>query len=336
MNSAPEETKKLRRPQSWLSIPRPLSALANSASSSPIQALSSATSLLGGLRHTRSLNELNQLQEVNLDPAHDDEDNLLTPRPDSRYSGASFPSKMSFSAYMPSLSGLSLSRTSTNEEGRGRKAEKGGSASRGSSAIRSMSPFRKRSRTRERSPSVEALRQPSDGDSDTESVGPSGRSPRNAFGGDNSDSDEEEEDLTDQWDEQTEDNTEKNALIPPAQTIEEILEHEPDPLGEGVNVIRPDVPIFTQQIGPQPRRRRTLKADALVLHADAPHFQRDQCSIRIVHGDPTAHCVDRTLRKYMVASDLSEESKYAVEWAIGTVLKDGDELYVHSKSQPIC
>jgi nucleotide-binding universal stress UspA family protein len=32
------------------------------------------------------------------------------------------------------------------------------------------------------------------------------------------------------------------------------------------------------------------------------------------------------LRKYLVASDLSDESTHALEWAIGTVLRDGDTL----------
>lgn len=31
-------------------------------------------------------------------------------------------------------------------------------------------------------------------------------------------------------------------------------------------------------------------------------------------------------RKYMVATDLSEESTHALEWAIGTVMRDGDTL----------
>lgn len=34
----------------------------------------------------------------------------------------------------------------------------------------------------------------------------------------------------------------------------------------------------------------------------------------------------RLLRKYLVATDLSEESAHALEWAIGTVLRDGDTL----------
>lgn len=34
----------------------------------------------------------------------------------------------------------------------------------------------------------------------------------------------------------------------------------------------------------------------------------------------------RRVRKYLVATDLSEESTHALEWAIGTVLRDGDTL----------
>lgn len=34
----------------------------------------------------------------------------------------------------------------------------------------------------------------------------------------------------------------------------------------------------------------------------------------------------RDLRKYIVASDLSEESTHALEWAVGTVLRDGDTM----------
>lgn len=34
----------------------------------------------------------------------------------------------------------------------------------------------------------------------------------------------------------------------------------------------------------------------------------------------------RRLRKYLVAIDLSDESTHALEWAVGTVLRDGDTL----------
>jgi hypothetical protein len=333
MSSTPEETKKSRPSRLWLTVPAP-SARGGSASHSPVYALSAGATLLGRLRHTKSLDTFNHDRSI-VDSLHNDESDLPTPRPDSNSEGSHETPKMSFSSYIPSLSGLSLSLTSTSEEGRGRRTDKDGLSSRGSSAIRSLSPFhRRRSRTRERSPSVEALRQnQSDAESDTESVGPSTRHPRSAFAERDYDSDsdeDEKEDLIDQWDEQTEDNTEKNAIVPPPLTIEEILEHEPDPLGEGVNVIRPDVPIFTQQPTTThttgPRRRRTMKTDALGFVTEPPKFQRDQCVTRIVHGDPAAHCIGRPVRKYLVASDLSEESKYAVEWGIGTVIKDGDEL----------
>ncbi|KAI0176522.1 hypothetical protein GGR52DRAFT_571483 [Hypoxylon sp. FL1284] len=44
---------------------------------------------------------------------------------------------------------------------------------------------------------------------------------------------------------------------------------------------------------------------------------------RIQHDADEEH---RRLRKYLVATDLSDESTHALEWAIGTVLRDGDTL----------
>jgi nucleotide-binding universal stress UspA family protein len=55
-------------------------------------------------------------------------------------------------------------------------------------------------------------------------------------------------------------------------------------------------------------------------------------SVRIIYrGDyvkivATAKEEHKELRKYLVATDLSEESSHAMEWAIGTVLRDGDTL----------
>jgi hypothetical protein len=49
-----------------------------------------------------------------------------------------------------------------------------------------------------------------------------------------------------------------------------------------------------------------------------------------VHGDPASvvRATGKTPKTYIVASDLSEESRYAVEWGVGTVLRDGDSMYV--------
>jgi nucleotide-binding universal stress UspA family protein len=55
-------------------------------------------------------------------------------------------------------------------------------------------------------------------------------------------------------------------------------------------------------------------------------------AIRIIYrGDFTrivqaAEEENHRLRKYLVATDLSDESTHALEWAIGTVLRDGDTL----------
>lgn len=304
-----------------------------SNSQSPSPANSPAT-------FTRSLAELeHEADNIILSGLREDDSPRNTPtRGPSRSNSiaGSFTTKMSLSSIMPSLSGLSLTRTSTNEEKRGRKPDKNDPSSRSSSAMRSMSPFRRRSRTRDRSPSVEALRHnQSDYDSDAESV-PGMRAPRNAFtdGDSSSGSEEEEEDLPDDFDEETEDNTEKNAVIEPFENPDEVLDHEPDPLGEGVNVVRPEEPMFQNAASASnPRRKRTLRTDVLPLETHSPIFQKDRCTVTIVHGDPSSYCVGKPVRKFMVASDLSEEAKYAAEWAIGTVLRNGNELTIVTVSE---
>ncbi|KAJ8594742.1 hypothetical protein M405DRAFT_808527 [Rhizopogon salebrosus TDB-379] len=62
------------------------------------------------------------------------------------------------------------------------------------------------------------------------------------------------------------------------------------------------------------------------LQTSRPLFQHDRCIITVTQGGPEAF--DRRRQTYIVASDLSEESRYAVEWGIGTVIRDGDHLIV--------
>ena len=38
----------------------------------------------------------------------------------------------------------------------------------------------------------------------------------------------------------------------------------------------------------------------------------------------------RREKRYLVASDLSDESIYAIEWTIGTVMRDGDSVRLAS------
>lgn len=211
--------------------------------------------------------------------------------------------------------------------------------SRASSRSRSSSPFVfRRTRTRDSSPAVGALR--TDVDSDYE---PSTRiRPRNAFSGpdddetsgDEPDADDESDESwsDDQFDPVTERNTETNAaLVAPPVNDEGAFA---DPLGEGVNVVIPPEPYFPSTLNTssrQPRRRKSTKPhvhDRLPVVTSRPVFQRDRCSIRLTQGDPEAALEKRKGRTYMLLSDLSDESRYAMEWGIGTVLRDGDELYV--------
>ncbi|KAJ7670265.1 hypothetical protein B0H17DRAFT_949037 [Mycena rosella] len=288
----------------------------------------------------------------------------LAVKPPEITSRGSF-SKMSFSSMMGglSISSLSLSRTGTNDSSaadkeRGRSSALSGKTARSSSQAlpSSEDPSRSRSRARSQSPfSFRRFRQQRDPSptpqalpltqsdidlsSDTSSV-----RPRNAFTDDPDDSgdeatnetddDEEEWSADDMFDPVTERNTEHNSIVPPVPVQDDV---DADPLGEGVNVVVPPDPYFpsTLNAGPStvrgkrnPRRRKSTRHEPLELHTSRPIFQRDRCTITITQGDPDAKLGDRKRKRYIVASDLSEESRYAVEWGIGTVIRDGDEMMI--------
>ena len=201
-----------------------------------------------------------------------------------------------------------------------------------------MSPFHlRRTRTRERSPGVGALAQ-SDVESDTESTRDRPRSAQNSDDESQGDGDsdngsdfEEESPDNDQFDPLTEANTEANSLVSPDVAEPDPLEIS-DPLGEGVNVVVPPEPYFPTTLNHSssrnPRRRKSTRPDPLPLQTGRPAFQRDRCTISLTQGDPerALKASGRRPRRYVIASDLSDESRYAVEWGIGTVLRDGDEM----------
>ncbi|KAI0345854.1 hypothetical protein BDW22DRAFT_1353458 [Trametopsis cervina] len=273
---------------------------------------------------------------------------------DNKNNQGSF-SKMSLASMMGGLSSLSLSRSSREERGRTATKDKGKEKRARSSSFagrddesdsasqraRSQSPFHlRRTRTRDSSPDVQALTQ-SDVESDVEV---NRIRPRNAFStgvpddNDSSDSAEEDSDEEswsegDQFDPITEKNTESNALVP-ADRVENDTTDFPDPLGEGVNVIIPPEPYFPSTLNSgvrNPRRRKSTRPqDTLPLITSRPIFQRDRCTITVTHGDPekAVDSNNRRTKRYVLASDLSEESRYALEWGIGTVLRDGDEMLI--------
>ncbi|QKX61543.1 uncharacterized protein TRUGW13939_08695 [Talaromyces rugulosus] len=57
------------------------------------------------------------------------------------------------------------------------------------------------------------------------------------------------------------------------------------------------------------------RAIRTIIRGDFPRLQQE------------AEKKSRRQRKYLVATDLSEESVYALEWTIGTILRDGDTLF---------
>lgn len=105
---------------------------------------------------------------------------------------------------------------------------------------------------------------------------------------------------------------------------------EQDVLGEGPNVVVPPEPMFPTSHY-NIKKRQTLDS-GLELITSRPSYARDRCTINLTHGDPDASLEEsnKRLNRYVVLSDLSEESKYAVEWAIGTVARDGDEVFLIS------
>jgi len=267
----------------------------------------------------------------------------------------------SFTSMMGGLS--SLARTSTRDSAyedkdkdRGRsmlKMNRSKSASqaptdeeRSLSRPRSQSPFSfRRYRNREQSPAPQPVRL-SQSDADL-SDAPSSIHPRStAFTDDDSGegTDAETDDASSSGEDRhfdpiTARNTERNALITPVVPDVAGVAHEiedPDPVGEGVNVIIAPEPYFPSSLNSSvsrgkrnPRRRKSVKThEPLPFKTSRPVFQRDRCTITITQGNPEGTLGARRKRRYVVASDLSEESRYAVEWGVGTVLRDGDEMLI--------
>ncbi|WFD27729.1 hypothetical protein MNAN1_002734 [Malassezia nana] len=60
-------------------------------------------------------------------------------------------------------------------------------------------------------------------------------------------------------------------------------------------------------------------------------FERNRCTATMIYGDYEAYAKSiKRPKQYIVASDGSEGSQYAINWAMGTVLRDGDETLIIS------
>ncbi|KAH7104239.1 adenine nucleotide alpha hydrolases-like protein [Auriculariales sp. MPI-PUGE-AT-0066] len=133
-----------------------------------------------------------------------------------------------------------------------------------------------------------------------------------------------------EFSEETYENTERNALSPMIAVDEDDLNNA-DPLGEGINVVYDaPQPHFNT---PQTRGR----GNAAGQHPDRPQlttapsrFTRDCCTVTVTQGDPAKALQEfrRNPKTYLVCTDMSSEAKFALDWAIGMVLRDGDHLVV--------
>jgi hypothetical protein len=135
----------------------------------------------------------------------------------------------------------------------------------------------------------------------------------------------------DELDPVTERNTERNALLTTLDGGLASLEGDVD--------VDPPEPYFPSTLNGggsssftrakrSTRRRKSTRHEPLPFQTPRPVFQRDRCTITITQGSPETIRGDRKIKRYIVASDLSQESRYALEWGIGTVPRDGDEMLI--------
>ncbi|GAA5880776.1 hypothetical protein JCM16303_004351 [Sporobolomyces ruberrimus] len=157
----------------------------------------------------------------------------------------------------------------------------------------------------------------------------------------------DDEELELEFDEELERNTEANAS---ADTPFDFLKREGPTMvypGEGPNLIAmtdPMTPTLSSSLsslpprsnprtGLPPRRKSTKSSvPKLELKTGRPTFEKNRCTVVLTHGDPDKALEEskRSKRTYLVASDLSDESLFAIQWAIGTVLREGDDCIIVS------
>lgn len=104
--------------------------------------------------------------------------------------------------------------------------------------------------------------------------------------------------------------------------------HDKDLQHDDEHITAPNVVLVEDQVGPHIQRR---DSKMMSLHTSRPLFERNRCTLTIIHGEyDEAAKRSKRPKRYVVASDGSEESSWAIEWTIGTVLRDGDETLIVS------
>lgn len=97
-----------------------------------------------------------------------------------------------------------------------------------------------------------------------------------------------------------------------------------------------------EEVVQPPKRSNTIHGQSdqtqrdLLVFSDNPTVIEEPTKLRVVqyYGAgrsgvlPAAYRSKRKPRSYLVACDFSKESVYAIEWTMGTMMRDGDELHV--------
>ncbi|OQO13551.1 hypothetical protein B0A48_01780 [Cryoendolithus antarcticus] len=130
-------------------------------------------------------------------------------------------------------------------------------------------------------------------------------------------------------------------------------DHKPDPTkGESAIMFKFTPPAEKRRVHPSTAYDHTPSAANTPIgsddesHADIRAAQKLSLNMSALHSTPSAHRVIRQIirgdyahfqreaehgrkrqRMYLVATDSSPEAEYALEWTIGTVLRDGDTLF---------
>jgi nucleotide-binding universal stress UspA family protein len=119
-----------------------------------------------------------------------------------------------------------------------------------------------------------------------------------------------------------------------------------NPSGERVKTPKVGIhPVTSFDLPPRSGSRTPVDSDTEADITDIKRAQKLSFSMTPIMNTPESHRAIRIItrgeygkivqeceeehrlqRKYLVATDLSEESTHALEWAIGTVLRDGDTL----------
>ncbi|KAI9472277.1 MAG: hypothetical protein EXX96DRAFT_583494 [Benjaminiella poitrasii] len=137
---------------------------------------------------------------------------------------------------------------------------------------------------------------------------------------------------------QDDETAEYEQRVAEAETEDDILEADPELLRRTES--NRHIPYDESAAPHPPERSNSILADPaqkeLLVFADNPAVIEDTNKLCVIHyygaGKsgilPASYRTKRKPKAYLVAYDFSKESLYAIEWTMGTMMRDGDELHI--------